>query len=176
MLSPDDIRFIAATPQPGVLNPHHGQYVAILSVFPVVQFIDSLDQLDHGLEAMTVHLKTTRTTQKPVFILLIAPNNTSTTSRHAEVTMRRLLKGADGPGINVMHGVCVCGTQAAFYQYDCERQIVSPKSQGRVHFGFDLATEGGATRFLEVAEDVIQMCRGIIPNLEVPAFMDIPDP
>jgi len=90
---------------------------------------------------MTLHLRTTRTTQKPVFILLIAPNNTSVTCKNAEATMLKLLAEADGPCIPVMHGMCVCGTQAIFYQYDRKRRNVFPKPQGQVHFDLDLATE-----------------------------------
>jgi hypothetical protein len=50
-------------------------------------------------------------TQFPVFILLIAPDNTPVTSRDAEVVMLELLKEAD-----VIHGVCVYRPQVAFYE------------------------------------------------------------
>jgi hypothetical protein len=105
------------------------------------------------------------------------PNNTSATSKDAEVRMLKLLKEADGHrSINVMHGVCVCGTQAAFYRYDRGQKMVSPRPQGHVNFNFDLAKEDGAIFYLEVAEDVKRMCREIIPDLQVPGYMDIPDP
>ncbi len=71
--------------------------------------------------------------------------------------MLKLLEEADV-------GICVCETQAVSYQYDCKRRNVLPKPQGRVHFDLDLATESGAVRFMEVAEDVMQMCREIIPG------------
>jgi hypothetical protein len=116
---------------------------------------------------MAINLKTTPTTQFPVFILLIAPDNTPVTSKDAEVAMLELLKEADAPDIKVIHGVCVCGSQAAFYQYDRERQVVSPEPQGQVHFDLDLATESGARRFVEVAEHVEQMCRELVPDLEI---------
>ena len=178
MLNPDAIRaMFAIRPEPNVPNPYHGLYNSLLcDAFPIVQFVTSLDWLDHKLDAMTLHLKTTRKSRKPVFILLIAPDNTSATSRNAEATMLKLLKEASGRGLNVMHGVCVCETQAAFYRYDRERQIVLPKPQGEVHFDLDLATETGAVRFAEVAEDVKEMCREFIPDLEVPAYLHIPDP
>lgn len=178
MLTPDNVCAIfAGGPLPNVSNPYHAQYNSLLcDAFPVVQFAPSLGWLDHDFDTMTVRLKTSLTIKKPVFIFLIAPNNTSATSQDAEVTMLRLLKEADGPGIDVMHGVCVFETQAAFYQYDCKQQTVSPKPQGYVHFNFDLAKESGAVRFLEVAEDVKRMCREFIPDLEVPAFLDTPDP
>jgi hypothetical protein len=67
----------------------------------------------------------------------------------------------------VIHGVCVYGSQAAFYQYDLKRQVVSPKPQGQVHFDLDLAKESGARRFVEVAEHIEQMCRELVPNLEI---------
>ncbi len=83
---------------------------------------------------MTLHLKTSRTTRKPVFILLIAPDDAPATRRDAEVTMLKLLKEASGRGIEVMHGMCVCETQAALFHYDCERQIFLPSPQGQVNF------------------------------------------
>jgi hypothetical protein len=119
---------------------------------------------------MTIQLKTTPTTQYPVFILLIAPDNTPVTSKDAEVSMLELLKEADAPDIKVIHGVCVYGPQAAFYEYDRERQVVSPGLQGQVNFDLDLATESGAKRFVEVAEHVERMCRELVPNLELPSF------
>lgn len=178
MLSPDIIQAIFVS-NSGLSGPnqYHGHYNSLLlSAFPTVQFSLSLDHLDHDIDAMTLHLRTTRTTQKPVFILLIAPNNTSVTCKNAEATMLKLLAEADAPCIPVMHGMCVCGTQAVFYQYDRKRQNVFPKPQGQVHFDLDLATESGAVHFMEVAEEVQQMCREIIPDLEVPAFLDIEDP
>jgi len=81
--------------------------------------------------------------------------------------MLELLKEADAPGIKVIHGVCVCGSQAALNQYDRERQVVSPEPQGQVHFDLDLATESGAECFKEVAEHVEQMCRVLVPDLEI---------
>ena len=79
MLSSDVIQAIFVS-NPGLSepNPYHGHYNSLLlSAFPTVQFALSLHHLDHDIDAMTVHLRTTRTTQKPVFILLIALNNTS---------------------------------------------------------------------------------------------------
>ena len=91
--------------------------------------------------------------------------------------MLKLLVEAEGPcKISVMHGMCVCGTQASFNQYDRKRQNVFPKPQGQVHFDLDLATESGSVHFMEVVEEVKQVCREIIPDLEVPAFLDIEDP
>jgi hypothetical protein len=76
----------------------------------------------------------------------------------------------------VMHGVCVFETKAAFYEYDRKKQTVSPNPQGQVHLDLDLATKSGADRFVEVAEEVKRMCRELIPDLQVPRFLDIPDP
>jgi hypothetical protein len=178
MLTPDAVCSIFAyDPVPGVSNPYHGQYKSLLcDPFPVVQFAPSLLWLDNGFDTMTVRLKTSRTIKKPIFVFLIAPNNAAATSGDAEATMVRLLKEADGPDIiSVMHGVCVFETKAAFYEYDRKKQTVSPKPQGQVHYDFDLATQSGAVRFVEVAEEVMRMCRELIPDLEVPAYLDIPD-
>lgn len=49
-----------------------------------VRFIHSMDS--------DAHLNTARTTQKLVFIFLIAPDNTSATSKDAEAAMLELLK------------------------------------------------------------------------------------
>jgi hypothetical protein len=87
----------------------------------------------------------------PTIILLIAPDNTPVTSKDAEDAMLELLKKADAPDIKVIHGVCVYGSQAAFYQYDRERQVISPEPQGRVHFDLDLAKESGAKHFLNTS-------------------------
>jgi len=156
-------------------NPYHGQYNSLLcTAFPVEQFLPSLTWLDHNLDAMTVFVQTTHTTRKPVFVFLIAPNDAPATCRNAEVTMLNLLQ--EPHGLDTMHGVCVFGTRAAFYQYDSKRQIVLPKPQGQVNFDLDLATESGAVRFMEVTEEVKQMCREFMPDLEVPAYQDIHDP
>ena len=40
----------------------------------------------------------------------------------------------------------------------------------------DLAIEDGAAGFLKVADDVKQMCREFIPDLEVPSYLHIPEP
>lgn len=68
--------------------------------------------------------------------------------------------------------------QASFHQYDRERQLFSLEPQGEVHFDLaqDLATENGAVDFLKVAEDVKQICREFITDLEVPSFLYIPEP
>ncbi len=77
-------------------------------------------------------------------------------------------------GLDIMHGVCVCGTRAAFYQYDSKQQIVLPKPQGQVNFDLDLATESGAVHFMEVTEEVKQMCQEFMPDLGlVPTYLDI---
>jgi len=86
-----------------------------------------------------------------------------------------MLKLLVEPCISVMHGMCVCGTQAIFYQYDCKRRNVLPNPEGQVH-ELDLATGSGSVHFMEVVEEVKRMCREIIPDLEVPAFLDIEDP
>ena len=88
--------------------------------------------------------------------------------------MLELLKGADALDIKVIHGVCVYGSQAAFYQYDRERKVVSPEPQGHVHFDLDLATESGAKHFVEVTKHVEQMCRELV-ELELPPFLNKPD-
>jgi len=178
-LTPDDIcSAFAIRPSPSkfeVSNPYYGLYNLLLcDAFPIVQFVISLNLLDHGLDAMTLHLKTSRKTRKPVFILLIAPDNAPATRRDAEVTMLKLLKEASGRGIEVTQGMCGGETQAALY--DRERQIFLPSPQGEVNFDLDLATEGGAIAFLKIAEDVKRMCREIIPDLEVPSYLGIPDP
>ena len=178
MLSPKVVRSIfdrgpldAKNPYLDVRYPYDGHYNKLLSkAFPMIQFFSSIAFLDHNLHTMVIQLKTTPTTQCPVFILLIAPDNTPVTSKDAEVAMLELLKGADAHGIKVIHGVCVYGPQAAFYQYDRERQVVSPEPQGQVHFDLDLATESGARRFVEVTEHVEQMCRELVPDLELPSF------
>jgi len=92
--------------------------------------------------------------------------------------MLKLLKEASKRGIKVMHGVCVCESQASFYQYDRERQLFSPEPRGQVSFDLrqDLKTEDGADGFLKVADDVKQMCREFIPDLEVPSYLHIPEP
>jgi hypothetical protein len=56
------------------------------------------------------------TIEKPIFIFLIAPENTPATSGHAEDKMLKLLKEVDVPGIKMVQGVCVCGSRAAFYE------------------------------------------------------------
>jgi hypothetical protein len=127
-------------------NPYHGKYTSILCT-AFIQFLSSLKFLDHNLDEMTVLHPTT---EKPVFIFLIAPENTPATSGHAEDTMLKLLKEVDVPGIKVVHGVCVCGSRAAFYEYDCERRLVSPTPQGQVHYDWDLATHSGAVHFIQV--------------------------
>jgi hypothetical protein len=179
-LTPDAIcSAFAKRPSPKfeVSNPYYGLYNSLLcDAFPIVQFVISLDLLDHGLDSMTLHLKTSRTTRKPVFILLIAPDNAPATRRDAEVTMLKLLKEAGGHGLEVTHGMCVCETQAALFHYDRERQIFLPSPQGQVNFDLNLATEGRAIGFLKIAEDVKRMCRKIIPDLEVPSYLGIPDP
>ena len=178
--NPNDICTIFSTrPIVDVANPYHGLYNALLcGPFPIVQFATSLDFLDHNLDAMTLYLKTTRETRKPVFILLIAPDDTPATCRHAEVTMLKLLKQASGRGLKVMHGVCVYESRASFYQYDRKQQLFSPEPQGQVYFdlGQNLATEDGAVGFLQVADDVKQMCREFIPDLEVSSYLHIPEP
>ena len=157
-------------------NPYDGRYTKLLfHAFPMIQFMPTIAFLDHNLHTMNIHLKTTPTTQKPIFIFLIAPDNTSATSKDAEIAMLELLKGADAPDIKVIHGVCVYGSQAAFYQYDRERQVVSPEPQGHVHFDLDLATESGAKHFVEVTEHVEQMCRELV-ELELPPFLNKSDP
>jgi len=171
MLSPKVIRSIFDRAPVDVTYPYDGHYNKLLSkAFPMIQFSPSIAFLDHNLHTMTINLKTTPVTQFPVFILLIAPDNTLVTSKDAEVAMLELMKEADAPDIKVIHGVCVCGSQAAFYQYDRERQVVSPEPQGQVHFDLDLATESGARRFAEVAEHVEQMCRDLVPLEILPPF------
>ena len=87
------------------------------------------------------------------------------------------LKEASGRGLGVMHGVFVYEIRAAFYQYDRERQIVLPEPQGQVQpFDMHLTTERGAVRFLGIAEDVKQMRREFIHDLEVPTNLHIQDP
>jgi len=148
--------------------PYDGHYNKLLSkAFPMIQFSPSIAFLDHNLHMMAINLKTTPTTQFPVFILLIAQDVTPVTSKNAEVAMLELLKEADAPDIKVIHGVCVCGSQAAFYQYDCERQVVSPEPQGQAHFDLDLAMESRAKCFEEVTKHVEQMCRELVPDLEI---------
>jgi len=73
------------------------------------------------------------------------------------------LKEVDVPGINVVHGACICGSQAAFYEYDCERRLVSPTPQGQVHYDWDLATH---SHFIQVVEDVKQMYQELINNFD----------
>jgi len=171
MLSPKVVRSIFDRAPLDARYPYDGHYNKLLSkAFPMIQFFPSIAFLDHNLHMMAINLKTTPTTQFPVFILLIAPDNTPVISKDAEVAMLELLKEADAPDIKVIHGVCVYGPQAAFYQYDRERQVVSPEPQGQVHFNLDLATESGAKRFVEVAEHVEQMCRELVPDLEVLTF------
>ena len=58
---------------------------------------------------------------------------------------------------------CVYGPRATFYQ----RQVILPEPQGQVHFDLDLAKESGTKRFVEVAEQVEQMCRELVPDLEI---------
>lgn len=128
-----------------------------------IQFLSSLKFLNHNLDEMTVLHPTT---ENPVFIFLIAPENTPATSGHAEDTMLKLLKEVDVPGMKVVHGVCVCGSRAAFYEYDCERQLVSPAPQGQVHYDWDLATHSGAVHFIQVVEDVKQMYQELINNFD----------
>jgi len=156
-------------------NPYHGQYNLLLcTAFSVEQFLPSLSWLGHNLNAMTVFVQTTPTTWKPVFIFLITPNDTPAIHRNAKVSMLNLLQ--EPHGLDIMHGVCVCGTRAAFYQYDSKRQIVLPKPQGQVNFDLDLVMESGAVCFIDVTEEVKQTCREFMPGLEVPADLDIHDP
>ena len=173
MLNPKVVRStFEGLPLNATNNPYDGRYTKLLfHAFPMIQFMPTIAFLDHNLHTMNIHLKTTPTTQKPIFIFLIAPDNTSATSKDAEIAMLELLKGADAPDIKVIHGVCVYGSQAAFYQYDCERQVVSPEPQGHVHFDLDLATESGVKHFVEVAEHVEQMCRELV-ELELPPFLN----
>ena len=89
MLTPEIIcaTFAADINEPR--NPYHGKYTSILCT-AFIQFLSSLKFLDHNLDEMTVLHPTT---EKPVFIFLIAPENTPATSGHAEDTMLKLLKG-----------------------------------------------------------------------------------
>jgi len=164
MLSPDIIctTFAAGPNVNQPRNPYHGQYTSVLC-YVFKQFLPSLKFLDHNLDEMTVLHPTT---EKPVFIFLIAPDNTPATSGHAEDMMLKLLKAVDVPGIKVVHGVCVCGSQAAFYEYDRERQLVSPEPQGQVHYDWDLATQSGAVHFIQVVEGVKEMYQELINNFD----------
>ena len=179
-LTPALIHSIFASPPEPVTEayPYHAQYSSILCCsFPAVQFSTSWVWLDHNLNALIVHLKTTRTTEKPVFIVLIVAPYSSATSKDVEVTMLKLLKEADRhESINVLHGVCLSGTRASFYQYDREQKMISPRPRGHANFALDLAQEDGAVHYVEVAEDIKRMCREIISDLHSPGYMDIPDP
>jgi hypothetical protein len=89
--------------------------------------------------------------------LSLSSHHTFVTRKNSEAALR-LLKKDDG--LNVMHRMCVCETQAAFYRYDHERQIVLLKGkcnltsiQWRV-VHWDHSLRGG----------VMQMCREFTPD------------
>jgi hypothetical protein len=47
------------------------------------------------------------------------------------IALLELLKEADAPDIKVIHGVCVCGSQTAFYQDDVNDKLSRPSLKDR---------------------------------------------
>jgi hypothetical protein len=179
MPSPADIREIFARPRPANLsNPYDGQYNSLLwSLFREHAFISDMDWVVHAMKVLLIADNYSMDGWHPIFIFLILPASqyrNSDVCIEADKNMRRLLSDADVPDdIDVLHGICVSGTRIAFYSYDREQQIISPPLSrqitrpSRVHFDFNLMDDDGATRLLEVVEEIKDMCREVVGDLNV---------
>jgi hypothetical protein len=147
---------------------HWALYNTLLSRLFVEQpFMITLDPKTESY--MTVALQTRNIyPPKPVLFCLIMPApsfDDSVALKEAGETMRKLLIGADAPEIRVVHGMCVSGNRVAFYCYDREQEVFVPEL-GQLCFDLNFMEGDGATRMIEVAEDVKNMCRGVIGKLK----------
>ena len=144
----------------GQPNPYLGTYNTLLSGLFLVHLPAFMLYFDKKTRALTVAVRTAPTTWNPVFFCLVVPMHHSEADDGA---MTQLLQGKDIALIEVAHGVCVSGRQAWFYKRD-RTGLVSRRAE------FDLGEKQGAMRFVQVVEDVKNMCRELIG--ELPEFDD----
>ena len=146
------------------ISPYLGTYNTLLSGLFMDHPPDFMVYFDKETDALTVVVRTTRTTWKPAFFCLVVPKHESTAN---DSTMARLLQGVEVAPIEVVHGMCVSGCKAWFYKFGCT-------CHASQHAEFDLGEEQGARYFVEVVEDVKSMCRksiGDLPELREEDFL-----